>query len=423
MLKVRGLGIVTSIAFYILTVITMLNLNGLSSMTLGIDRLFSPIILVTGIIILFINRRFIFSALGELGFIFIIFVFAYLSIGTLSSLLYMSNLDTVLPVYISIINTSFIVIVGALIGYRVSLKNNMESLISILYLISFGAVLSIFYGAWNPAIYYSIEHVGFYSSRYSGFFANPNVAGIAICLSTSIALSCINSGRLKIITLIGILLSLIAVYLTFSRSSILIFVVLIAVQIFLVNKNKLFKWRFLIIIIGVMFVCYFLLINMTLFLELDTDQTKRIDSLISLLHTGKIESHLRSHRDEIFFLSLERIASSPIIGNGLGSFLKLSGSIWGSHNTYLMILGEAGIVTILIFLFFIYRVFVKTRKCQSVMIKSFVINIFITLVIACVFSHNVLQHRNMNLLIGLCIGFLSGRKKVDGNRSLVSHFK
>ena len=81
----------------------------------------------------------------------------------------------------------------------------------------------------------------------------------------------------------------------------------------------------------------------------------------------------------------------------------------GSHNTYLMIFGEAGVLFGIFFLLVLGRLIMTSLKCQSPLVKQLALGYLIILLLAFVVSHNELWRRYHNILLGLVFGLLAGR--------------
>lgn len=191
-----------------------------------------------------------------------------------------------------------------------------------------------------------IEGIG---GRYRGFYLNPNAAGFACIIGYCLSFS-INDKRLKII---GQLLFSIAGFMTFSRTFLLIWV-LINLFSLLISYKNVYK-----IAIGVVLFSLFLSFGSKLDLS-----AKRLHAFSGILN-GKVNDDLKEEsREETWAHYYNKILVNPILGNGYHSF---SGETSGKennkftirngvHNTFLMVIGEAGFFVLLYFLW-IYSAF------------------------------------------------------------------
>ncbi|WP_164122293.1 MULTISPECIES: O-antigen ligase family protein [Sphingobacterium] len=185
-----------------------------------------------------------------------------------------------------------------------------------------------------------IEGIG---GRYRGFYINPNAAGYACILGYSLSFS-IDNKKLKII---GQLLFSIAGLVTFSRTFLLIWI-LINLLALLINYKNVYKF-----LAGI--VLFALLLSFGDKLDLST---KRMHAFSGILE-GKVNDDLAEEsRTETWSHYYNEILNNPVWGNGYHSF---SGEIFGPeynsftikngvHNTFLMVIGEAGFFVLLYFL-------------------------------------------------------------------------
>jgi O-antigen ligase len=87
---------------------------------------------------------------------------------------------------------------------------------------------------------------------------------------------------------------------------------------------------------------------------------------------GEIDTQTTSGRTLVWELGLTRILASLPWGNGLGSFHFLEGGYrntlqeWlGIHNTYLMVLGESGLIPFLLFGTFLVRLWIGAYRSHN----------------------------------------------------------
>lgn len=191
-----------------------------------------------------------------------------------------------------------------------------------------------------------IEGIG---GRYRGFYLNPNAAGYACILGYCLSFSIANK-KLKVI---GQLLFSIAGFMTFSRTFLLIWALVNLLSLFISYKN-VYK-----IIIGVVLFSLFLSFGSKLDLS-----TKRLNAFSGILE-GKVNDDLKEEsREETWSHYYNQILVNPILGNGYHAFSgETSGPESNSftirngvHNTFLMIIGEAGFFVLLYFIW-IYGAF------------------------------------------------------------------
>ena len=252
-----------------------------------------------------------------IAFILFGFLFFYISLTVNAD-----NTDTFLVTFIKYL---VVIIMGASV-IRDASKNEL------FVLLLFGAISIIYEAVFLEGI----------SGRFSGFYLNANPAGFACILGYALSLSMEN----KWLKIPGQLLFSIAGFATFSRTFLLIWVLINVISLFINFKN------IYAMMVGLVLFSIFLSIES----KSDLD-TKRVGAFSALLK-GEVDDDLKKEpRTETWAVYYDKILDKPIFGNGYHTF---SGEVYGSegnsytihngvHNTFLMVIGEAGFF---VFLFF-----------------------------------------------------------------------
>jgi hypothetical protein len=178
--------------------------------------------------------------------------------------------------------------------------------------------------------------------RYSGLYLNPNFAGCICILGYCFSFSISN----KNFKIIGQILFSYAGFVTFSRTFLLLWVLVNILSLSISYKNS-YK-----IILGIILISFFVSFGN----KFDFN-TKRLEAFTTILD-GKISQDLAENsRTETWSKYYDRILDQPFFGNG---YLSFSGKTFGEddkaygivgvHNTPLLIIGEAGIFVFLYFL-------------------------------------------------------------------------
>jgi hypothetical protein len=223
------------------------------------------------------------------------------------------------------------------------------------------------------SIFYEILIPNGKYGRYSGFYLNPNTAGF-ICLIGFWLSEVINLKFFKIFLKLIFLITGLA---TFSRTFVLILIITILI-------SSLQKKVNIIYIVGVFII-------LTIFISLSnnfTFNTYRMAAVRSLVSGDFSDNMTHDSRSDTWKKYYNVIINNLFLGNG---YLKLSGKSHGNintegvHNTPLMILGEAGILPFIVFLFFYFKQIIHSF-CQ---IK---INEFNFLVIVSIFLYMLTNH-------------------------------
>jgi O-antigen ligase len=179
--------------------------------------------------------------------------------------------------------------------------------------------------------------------RYSGFYLGPNVAGFMCIYGYSLVYSLKNTS----LKLIGQFIFTLMGLLTFSRTFIVIWLFLNIVSLKISIKNiRIFG-------IGILIFSTLIVIDEVVGLN-----NPRFEQLKSIMNNEEISSDEINDdsRAETWAHFYDEILESPIFGNGYGTLSGKLGSL-GAHNTYLMIIGEAGIIALALFLSYIFYLF------------------------------------------------------------------
>jgi hypothetical protein len=217
---------------------------------------------------------------------------------------------------------------------------------------------------------YDVIFPGTFSSdlgRAAGLYVNPNVSGISLVFGCLIGLGAIRARRWQEAF---VLVSLVGVLVTFSREAILAFgcVVLLGSLAGRLSVGRL-------AVAGG--------IGVALFIAFNTSNNLLSERIASNDRWSRLTSYAdgsATGRTEVAKKTLEAFEEAPILGQGFGTTL-----FWddlGSHNFYLSLLADHGIVGI----FLIPALLLSIRR------RSWDFYCFAaTFLVFCSFSHNVLD--------------------------------
>ncbi len=218
----------------------------------------------------------------------------------------------------------FIFIIG---GYELVKRTSKEALLTLLIL-----------GSLSVAVDALLFPSKF--GRYSGFYLNPNEAGF-ICMYGYALVYSIKNTSIKLLgqfvfTLMGLL--------TFSRTFIVIWLVVNIASLWISIKN--------IRVLGIGVLIFTTLIFIDESIGLNNPRFDQLKNIVSNKSISINEVNENS-RMETWSKHYEHILESPFFGNGYGTF---SGKLdyLGVHNSYLMIAGEAGIIPFMLLLGYVF---------------------------------------------------------------------
>ncbi len=212
----------------------------------------------------------------------------------------------------------------------------------------------------------------FSGGRYSGFYLNPNAAGFICICGYCMGYNIEN----KYFKLIGQFIFVFAGILTLSRTFIILWISVTIIAAFLNKKN--------VLTIGLGIGAIVVILSVSVVLKLDTVRFAAFEGLLE----NKVDSNTitEDSRNETWSLYTDVLLDGVLFGHGYralhGKEFDNVGVDVGVHNTYLMILGEAGIIPFLVIIFIYLRLFftsitkhIKTHPEYSLL--SFVLIIFL----------------------------------------------
>lgn len=176
--------------------------------------------------------------------------------------------------------------------------------------------------------------------RYSGFYIAPNEAGF-MCITGYATTYGLKNTSMK---LLGQFVCTLAGLLTFSRTFIVIWLLINVISLKISIKNiRIFGLGFLI------------LSTMLVIDEVVGLNNPRFEQLKAAMNNEEVSSEEISEdsRADTWAKFYDKILDAPLIGNGYGTFSGKEGNGLGVHNSYLMVLGEAGILPFFLFMAYI----------------------------------------------------------------------
>jgi O-antigen ligase len=227
------------------------------------------------------------------------------------------------------------------------------------------------------------------SGRPAGFYLNPNATGSALILGMIFGIGILPKKARVFYSLIV----LFGVFLTVSRGAILGWFIVMGVfcKTNLVSRKQLILWVFGILGFSIIFGS-----ALSGLFDLDELQrsgaiTANVDNIrerFEWLQNPKSEDSA-DDRLEVVAIAWKMFGAHPWLGNGLGSTNDING--WGisTHNMYLQLMADHGIIGVMILPALMYAV---TRNAQGeARSVAWAFGIFIML--WGFFSHNILEDR------------------------------
>lgn len=386
------------ISLYLFLSIILLNVNGILYLLGMSTGTISPIILVLSIIILLASLK---QKSYLLYNMYIAYFLLYLGIGLISlgvsGKMGEKSLQTIID-----ITTTFIIVSASFFGIKKEICKYGNQIIKYIgWLIIISVLISIFMditGVTHEIDRYRTD------IRLSGIFANPNETS-AQALFSIIFIKYLYSTRknsffMKTIYLILFILSFYALFLANSR-------VIIGIAILLFLLNFLFYTKFSLKTLSIYTLLALAMLNVSenIYNNANISLRKRIDNSTTIFEKG-ITDENSGGRIYLANHALDMIYKNPFIGVGLGKMQKME-DIGGAHNAYLAIWGNAGIVPLLFFLFFISVLLLKLFKQSKYTLDNTFLFLILIIVINGFSKTGVYEFKINNVILGLAIAMLS----------------
>lgn len=233
--------------------------------------------------------------------------------------------------------------------------------------------------------------VGLSISNYKSIYSNPNTLGLTSFLLIGISSNMYLLNKRKIYIIYGVLFSYM-MYISNTRSSILAFILVILAYIFydIISLNR-FTWRLSIclIIMSIIFIAY---------IYPSIDQLPGFGNWNRVIYelTGK---SIFSGRNTIWRQSMEHILRRPFFGYGTGVQLsEITNVEVSTHNLYIQILLQNGIIGFGVFMFFITSIWQLFYKNREDAVVKFNACFFVGIIYQNMFEVTLLQN-NMAIAI------------------------
>ena len=263
-------------------------------------------------------------------------------------------------------------------------------------------------------------------NRFMGTYYGPSYAGIAACQAVVLSLF-MSSGRHRVFACLVAILGGLAAFMTFSKTA--IFVLIVILLFFLrasmtdthAGRRPRAAVRLMCVFMGGALI---LAIASAEHLPLSRMQFERLE-WIATLGDSRLEK-----RFGIWTLGISTIAESPFWGHGLLRFHHLEGAppcdggtaghmiTCGVHNSYLLLWGEAGIIPLGLFLFFMGSLLRTYMRMPRSMATDIVTGWTIVLALGCMAEDGVPFHAWNAFLIGLmCAMTVHVAREARGRRA------
>jgi O-antigen ligase len=274
--------------------------------------------------------------------------------------------------------------------------------------------------------------------RMAGVYINPNLAGFAgnitMCLGFGVLFRNEGSIGRALFGFLGIAAGIIAIAVSVSKTSIIIAIVTLLMSVFVYftvytrmsrPTRRLGNIFFGVLLYGIIQMGILLSV---FFNDLLPSQQKRLEQ-IGLILTGRADKSDTSNRADLANLGFEKISDRPILGSGLGSFMHFldagnkTGDDVGSHNIYICIWGEGGIIPFFLFVLFWGISGWQAATVPIPWLRMTALSIWVMLFISGLTNHDVLEMNLFGIMIGFMCAFLVVHHVLDNQNALAENLK
>lgn len=199
------------------------------------------------------------------------------------------------------------------------------------------------------------------SVRFSGAFWDPNSAGYIGCMTVALALAFLYNVRRPVLAYLALTAGFFAAVSSWSKTAILSLGVLLVFS--LLWRGRGGRGAVLLGMGVIALTGFFLVNNLDLGrLGIDAKHLVRFVSVVEVVTGSRLDDFTLSLRLFLWKVGLEHVRESPVVGHGLGRmylmdrgiFTPSQGIVASVHNTYLLLIGEAGIVPLSLYLLYLF---------------------------------------------------------------------
>ncbi len=409
-------------AFWAASVICLVDLNDLTWMFTGVTQVFSaPLLLCCLVMLMGLFRVRPMDALGWPGVLVLSALASYCGLGIAAAFVLGVDFELDSGFYLVRHAGSFVLILAVAVGGRVVLASvgDERALRGLLVVLTGSCVLMIA----SPLLMEVLENPPREAEyRLFGSFTDPNMAALVASFGVVSALALLASARVHLVAYGALPAMVTALVGTFSRTALvaLPFLVLGAV---LSNRGRArtrLLWG-LALLAGVVGLAA----QRVGVPVLDVRQLRRWESLLQIVELSSIDDVTLAGRLTLWELALDKALDAPVFGLGLGSLHRLEdawyntdGVLLGAHNQYLVLLGEAGFVPLVLFVGYLGLVlWAGWRNESDSRVVSAAAGCVMVVAIFSIAFHGILTQRACNFMMGLscaAVASCAGRQRRPG---------
>ena len=403
------------ILFVLLIILISSDLNGFFSLFFGTTSFLSPLILAITFILLLYSLRIKIEMPSLTIYLFGLYAF-WLFIGSLivfskSKIIPFDSIRYYLP------SVLLFYVFSKLFMYYYMI-NKLGKIINVISLsLTFNCIAIIWVGHFgnfyeNP---YAVD-------RSSGFIASVNQAGVTASITQVFILFQYLTPLKKRSNylLVFYFIALYASFLTFSKAAFgnaiiiaITFFITInfisykeVIREFLWKRNKKTIRTLILLLLPVVFI-----FGSKFFIGLTKSQLERVREFGTLIG-GTINEETTTGRSEITIYAINQIKIDNYLGRGIGTFHRIEGIGYGAHNQFLLLLGEVGLLGMIIYLWYFLIVYYKIFIIRNLPLQFLAFGLINIMLLTSMVSHTVLYVKLYILIFSLmnCLLFFNKKR-------------
>ena len=390
-----------------LSLITNLNLNWVAARIFGLQNAFStPIFVVCGLMLLNAFNT-LPGSISKPCSALILSLLIYLLIGILSPSVTTDGYAQGRAIIASIL---ILAATSHCVTNLTSQSSRLDTQILYVALVPcFLSVASIYIGLFDPVWERRIQLS--WTRRLTGVFGNPNQASAQIVFLYAVAFAvAMRTGKSWILVL-SLILGFPALILTQSRTTyVVLFVIAVVISRHIGNRKSSLKSAY---ILGC--IAFVLVFAITFEYAVSNRLVHRSMAIryeqFKRFVTGDVDSSTTSYRTVLWKKAIADWEKNPLLGQGLGSLRYVGTTKHGTHNLYVRLLGEVGIVGTLPFIFcmfFCYYSFARRDSGLPLWLRLWGIMVILNFVVRSFASDGMIVHRYANFQMAILFGFQGG---------------
>ena len=419
---------VVRLAFWTASVICIIDLNDLIRMWIGVERAFSvPLLLCCLVMLAGLLRVRLTDALGWPGLLVLAALASYCCLGIVVAIVSGTDAEADSLWYLVRHLNSFLLILGTAVGGRVLLEGvgAERALQGFLVVITASCIVTLA-SPWLVDIFLLPPPDGDY--RYFGAFSDPNMAALVACFGVVSALALVRAGRHHVLAYGALFASVTALVGTFSRTALVALPFLLAGALLSSRGVQRMRLAVGLALVGAIVAMGSRNLDPT---ALEERQLARWESLVEVVELSSVDDVSLAGRVTLWNLALDQALDAPWLGHGLGRLHHLDGAwyndegvLLGAHNQYLILMGEAGVVPLLLFVAYLGMVLrVGFGARSTIPILAAVSGWTVVLTLFSIAFHGILTQRACNVVIGFscaAVASYSGRARYPETRTIAS---